>query len=151
MPKVVTVYDRALEFESDGFYVFDKLNKILMCKFCNVKIEWARKDTCIKHCRDSLVHKQKKAAAVSEPSTSKRQISVTDSFQVAKKSKVDKDVFVTSLTKAFMEANIPLEKLGNPALKNFVETFVPGKAHFFKINLYLFIYIVFQWCRLDIV
>ncbi|XP_063232447.1 uncharacterized protein LOC134536601 [Bacillus rossius redtenbacheri] len=108
------------------FTFFDKVNKTLMCKFCNVKIEWARKDTCVKHCRDGTVHRQKKAAAESQACTSKRQISVGDSFQVAKKTKVDKEIFASSLTKAFMEANIPLEKLGDPAIKNFVETFVPG-------------------------
>ncbi|KAJ8890546.1 hypothetical protein PR048_010055 [Dryococelus australis] len=40
--------------------------------------------------------------------------------------KGDKDVSVISLTKAFVEANIPLENLSEPSLKNFVETFVPG-------------------------
>lgn len=29
---------------SDGFDVFDAQNKIMMCKFCNVRIEWERKD-----------------------------------------------------------------------------------------------------------
>ena len=43
MPKAaVTVNSRAREFKSENFYVND--GKILMCKYCDCRVEYERKE-----------------------------------------------------------------------------------------------------------
>ena len=67
MSKVATVFDRAREFEKEGF---DSKDSILMCKFCNVRIEWKRRDTCVKHCKESGKHiKNKKDGQIKRQSS----------------------------------------------------------------------------------
>lgn len=133
---VVTVFDREREFSHEGFYVFDKVNKILMCRYCNTRIEWARRDTCVKHIQGSAGHKKNKVLAMEAnkqvtctgASTSgvKRQISLTDFVSRHKNAKVDKQEFVLSTTRAFMEANIPLEKVDHPKLREWLNKYIEG-------------------------
>lgn len=127
MPKVVSVFERVREFESEGFYVFDKAKQIIMCKFCNQRIEWQRRDTCVKHCTKSTTHKERKKAA-ERSGSSKRQLSVQQcaTSSAMKSAKLDRKQFVCATTKAFMAANIPLEKLDTPALREWFTTYVEG-------------------------
>lgn len=122
---VVTVYDREREFAHEGFYIFDKAKKILMCKYCNVRIEWERKDTCIKHIKQSASHKKNKEG-MGASSEVKRQASLVQMVSGAKKAKQDKEEFVLSTTRAFMEANIPLEKVDHPSFREWMNKYIEG-------------------------
>lgn len=124
MPKVVNIHSRVNEYSTEGFYVFDLKKRIVMCKFCNSRIEWSRKDSCEKHVA-TLQHKHKKDLQQAGPST--RQISLHDSLQNAKKIKLDKEEFNMEITEAFINSNIPLEKLENPSLRSFLNKYCPGK------------------------
>ena len=56
----ITVHSRAKEFASEGLYVSE--NNTLMCKFCNVQVNWEKRDTVSKHCfknKEHLCLKQK--------------------------------------------------------------------------------------------
>lgn len=123
MPKIVTIFERQAEFDSDGFYIFDAKKKILMCKFCNIRIDWERRDTCLKHVAGSEKHKINKAKLTA----SKRQLSIQDSLTKAKQIKLDKSNFIVNTTKAFMSANIPLEKLNHQAIRDWMNQYVEGK------------------------
>lgn len=120
--KVITVHTRAEEYKNEGFYVFDATKKILMCKYCNVRIKWERKDTCDKHCKESEVHKRKKT----ESREIKRQVTINETLQIAKKAKNETDEFIRDTTKAFMEANIPLEKLDSPGIRKWMNKYIKG-------------------------
>lgn len=87
MPKVsVSVKKRAEDFEKEGFYV--RNGTILMCNFCDCRLEHDRKDTLDKHVV-SDAHKKAKARG-----NQKRQASLQESFVAAKKAKDDKHDFI---------------------------------------------------------
>lgn len=128
MPKIVSIHDRQNEFASDGFYIFDVRKKIMMCKFCNIRIDWERRDTCVKHVKDSSKHLSNKDKATTGSSSGpKRQISVQDSLQKAKTMKTDKEEFIFDTVSAFMKSNIPLEKLEDPNLKQWFKKYIQGR------------------------
>lgn len=133
---VVTVFDRAAEFASEGFYVFDSAKKILMCKYCNVRIEWQRKDTCVKHIKNSTSHSKNKE---NQQSGAKRQVSLQTAVSTAKKAKIDKNEFIMSTTRAFIEANIPIEKLDNPKLRQWMDKYIEGWCYFNFFDYLLFL------------
>lgn len=121
MPKVkVTPRDRVNEFANEGFYLCD--NKLLMCKFCNCRLEHERRDTLTKHV-SSVKHKLAKSHPVS---TVKRQFSIAETIEHSKKVKNGKEEFVRKTTEAFVSANIPVEKLDNPELRGWFQEYVKG-------------------------
>lgn len=131
MPRTqVSIQAREIEFMKDGFVITDKKKEIMMCSYCNVRIDWKRKDTCDKHCQESGVHKRKKLEA-----GKKRQQTLEHTFQQAKKSKDDKQEFIMDTCSAFLKANIPLEKIDNPHLGAWMNKYIRGKA--FDLNLAL--------------
>lgn len=123
MPKVTTCFDRAGEFKHEGYYVFDARQKIVMCKFCNVKLDWKRRDSCVKH-NTSVNHKKKKLDSAGN--SIKRQISVQEAVSTAKKVKTDSEEFVMTTVETFVSANIPLEKLDHPSMRNWLNKYIPG-------------------------
>lgn len=126
MPKVLSIFDREREMKSEGFYIFDLKDKIMMCKFCNVRIDWARKDTCTKHIKNETHTKKKKEFLQQNASTSK-QVSITDSMKTAATIKVHRQEFVTSFVEMMTEANIPLEKVDHPSMRKWLNTHVEGE------------------------
>lgn len=129
MPKIVTAYDRYVEFKSEGFYLFDNKKRIIMCKHCNVRIDWARKDTCSKHCNGQS-HKANKAANASVPGTSGgsiRQISIEDSMSSSQILKIEKKKFVKKTCRMLLEANIPIEKIDHPSFRGWMNEHMKGE------------------------
>lgn len=119
-----TIYNRVRDYEQEGMYIFDAKKKIMMCKHCNVRVCWEKKSTVDNHC-SSEGHKTSKQT--SEVIKSKRQSSITESVDHAKRLKTDKEDFIMSTLKTFLKANVPLHKLDHPALKKWLETYVKGK------------------------
>ena len=154
MPKAVTVFDHENQFRSEGFYVFDKQKKILMCKYCNCRIEWARKDTCAKHC-EGAGHKKFKEEAKEKGQSMKRQTSLQETYQSSKMARVEKNHFVMATCKAFLEANIPIEKLDNLSLRSWMSEYIPGEQlfnfspYFLASNTDLLPYNLWKWHALS--
>ncbi|XP_034253658.1 CGG triplet repeat-binding protein 1-like [Thrips palmi] len=107
-------------------YVFDRANKIMMCRVCDCRVAWERKSVVDLHC-DSNAHKQKKEKD-KQDRANKRQASVADSFERAKKAKIDREVFVKSTVHAFVKANIPLHKLDHPEMRKWLKNYMPGSG-----------------------
>lgn len=121
----MTVGTRAYNYESEGMYVFDKPNKIMHCKFCNCRVDWERKSVVDNHIK-SASHKAAKEKYKTNKGN-KRQVSVGGSFERAKKVKDDREEFIKSVVHAFVQANIPLHKLDNKAIRKLFNTYIPGK------------------------
>ncbi|XP_046398962.1 CGG triplet repeat-binding protein 1-like [Ischnura elegans] len=96
-----------------------------MCKYCNCRIEWARKDTCAKHC-EGAGHKKFKEEAKEKGQSVKRQASLQETYQSSKMARVEKNYFVMATCKAFLEANIPIEKVDNLSLRSWMSEYIPG-------------------------
>lgn len=135
MPNVLSIFKREAEFKSEGFYIFDRNKKIMMCKFCNIRVEWERKDTCKKHVYESASHKKNKQNAETKAGPSKRQLSLEDSLNNAKKAKLDKQQFIFDTAKAFMKSNSPLQTLDNSHMRDYLNKYIPGKFNFHSIYL----------------
>ena len=123
MPKPsVSVNSRASEFSNEGFFVNDK--KILMCRYCDKRLEHERKGMLIKHIA-SDTHKRSKNKSTA---SMKRQLSVGESFTQAKKAKDDKTQFTIDTTEAFLSAGISVEKLDHPKMREWFAKYVKGSG-----------------------
>ncbi|XP_063227740.1 uncharacterized protein LOC134533894 [Bacillus rossius redtenbacheri] len=125
MPKVLSVFERAREYESEGFYVFDKHKKVMMCKYCNVTVDWKRKDSCEKHCKQRSSHKVNKDNGGNGV---KRQITIIENVSLNKKLKAEKTKLAKDTVRAFVQANILLEKLDHPGLRSWMNEYIPGSG-----------------------
>ncbi|XP_011880312.1 PREDICTED: CGG triplet repeat-binding protein 1-like [Vollenhovia emeryi] len=125
--KNINVTQRAEEFIKDGMYVFDRKKQVMMCQWCNVRVCWERRSTVLNHC-ESDGHKSKKALAAESTNRMKRQMSVDDALDKAKKMKVEKEEFICDTVSAFLKSNIPLEKLDNEDLKKWINKHIKGKV-----------------------
>lgn len=97
MPKTVSIFDRQKEFESDGLYIFDARSKIMMCKFCNIRIHWTRKDSIMKHIKGSSKHVnyvQRSKNVEGGRNDNKGQFSISDKMSNAKKVKQEKEELI---------------------------------------------------------
>lgn len=120
MPKnKPTVFARAAEFSNEGFYVSG--SKILMCKYCDCRLEFERKDTLNKHIQ-SVKHKNIKQ----RQQPAKRQLSIDEAGPMLKRAKLHKEEFVLETVEAFIAAGIPVEKLDNCKLREWLEKNVSG-------------------------
>ncbi|KAJ8881135.1 hypothetical protein PR048_017608 [Dryococelus australis] len=72
------------KYETEGFYVFNKEKKITMCKFCNVIVDWKRKDTCEKQCKFRVDHKVNRDRCKASGSGIKRQATLEENVQQKK-------------------------------------------------------------------
>lgn len=126
MPQTLTIYDREREMKSEGFYIFDVKDKVMMCKYCNVRVDWSRKDTCKKHIANETHKKKKKQVQEQSPSTS-RQVSIGESIKNATKVKIQKTDFVLGFVEMMTETNIPLEKVDHPSMRKWLNTHVEGR------------------------
>lgn len=114
--KTITVEQRASQFKADQFYVSD--NKILMCGICNTRLEWDKKDSLSKHVLGAghLRRKEEK-----KKHGLKRQLSITEVCDKQKKAKTEKLVFIDDTLKMCLKANIPINKLDHPAVREYLK------------------------------
>lgn len=106
----------------------------MMCKCCNVRVNWTKKSVVQKHC-DSAGHTANKAKSSAEPDKTK-QSSVRESLSYAEKLKENRDEFVESTVRAFLSANIPLKKLEHKSIRNWMNKYVKGELHDLMVVLY---------------
>jgi len=76
--------------------------------------------------RSSAKHKGNKDRKIAERNN-KRQVSIAESISNAKKLKADRDDFIKSTVRAFLKANIPLEKLDKPEFRQWLNKYVLGE------------------------
>lgn len=122
MPKTaVSVTSRASEFQSESFYVND--GKILMCKFCDCRVEFERRDGVLKHIQ-SARHKTGKL----KDANRLRQPTIATGFSQAKNARVDKEEFIVATTEAFICAGLSVEKLDHPKIREWLSTYMKGSG-----------------------
>ncbi|XP_034243977.1 uncharacterized protein LOC117646833 [Thrips palmi] len=121
-----TAAARALAYHDDGMYVFDK--KFLMCKFCDKRVDHERKSTIDNHIKADLHKNNRKKVEAEAAAKKKRQASISESMSNAKKVKEDREEFIKSTVRAFVNANIPLEKLDKPEMRKWFKKYVPGSG-----------------------
>ncbi|KAE8743739.1 hypothetical protein FOCC_FOCC009613 [Frankliniella occidentalis] len=142
-PKAKTLQSRVKDFEDEGMEVNHIKPNEMMCKFCNKRVEWTKKDTFVKHI-NGLDHKTAKENWNSPEKKRARQITIEDAVTGAKHRKEEKHQFIVDTVDAFVFANIPVLKLNNPGVgvgdlpvsKVPRETYIPeiAKIHENKIR-----------------
>lgn len=123
----ISVSKRAYDYSGEGMYVFDNKKRIMHCKHCQVRVDWEKKSSVDNHCKSDNHVKAKNITKENE--SKKRQTSINNSFEQAKKMKDDREEFIKSTVHAFTQANIPLHKLGNPSIRKFFKKYIPGTCY----------------------
>lgn len=125
MPKLqVSAFARVKEFPGEKLYVSDK--KILMCLVCECRLNHDRKDTVVKHIGSEKHIARKARAALLQ--TTRRQATISEAYSAGKKAKDDKEDFIINTTQAFISANIPVEKLDHPVVRQWLHQYVKGSG-----------------------
>lgn len=101
---------------------------IVMCKYCNMRLEGEKLDTLKKH-KTSVTHLRKKSDPQPGSSRIKRQSTIVGAFEVQKRAKTEKEEFVLDTVKMCLKANIPLNKIDHPAVRSYMEKYVPGSGN----------------------
>ena len=99
--KTTSVYSRAQEFTAD---FFEEKNK-LMCRFCNISVQWKNKAAITTHI-NSKAHQGLRHSYNAANRKDRQQSFLTSVAAVE-----DKKQIVTDLVKAWVEADIPIEKI----------------------------------------
>ena len=124
----ITPAQRVTEFGKDTFCVEGGL---LWCKVCDVPVHHVRRQTVVDHVR-SQKHESKRAKRQAEMDAStagpapKRQATITGTHHRATEASAAKEKLILDLVQAFMSANIPLDKLDNPKMHEFLNASVKG-------------------------
>lgn len=94
----------------------------LFCSCCNVTLDNSRKNTIDKHLISQSHIKKRKAQDDEENKKSKKQASIVGAFQRQTDSRDARNVAHFELVEAFSAANIPLQKLDHPKLREYLQT-----------------------------
>nr|CAD7579403.1 unnamed protein product [Timema californicum] len=113
--KTITVEQRAGQFKADQFYVSD--SKILMCRICYIRLESNKKDGLNKHV--SAGHLWRKEEQKTHGL--KRQLLITEVCDKQKKARTEKLVFIDDTVKMCLKANIPINKLDHPTVREYLK------------------------------
>jgi len=99
-----------------------------MCKICNVTLDHIRRQTITDHLESThhLEQAAKRKCEVAAGVTPKRQTTLAGCKERQTAASAAKEDLVVDLVRAFMSANIPMEKLDNPQLRNFISANVKG-------------------------
>lgn len=125
MPKPpVNAYLRATEFKNDGLYASDA--KTLMCRHCNCIVTYEKRDNVLKHIKTAKHESMTKKSASNANADNKVQTSILTNFTSAKRRKISVENLALKTTEAFAKANIPLEKLEDPNIREWLSQFVEG-------------------------
>ena len=131
----LTAKDRAREYPT----ILYEDGGLLFCRPCNITINHVRSSTikdhfaCNKHITKKREYDQR-----NEPETSRKKQATLDSVILSKtESSRARNELLVDVVEAFASANIPLERLNNPAVKSFLERRVPMEGRCRKLQLYV--------------
>lgn len=131
MPKhPVTCDDRAAEFRSEGFIVASSSGN-LFCKHCNFCLDYKRKDSLQKHCK-SQIHIARKSGNITAVRLATLEETLDSVWKVEDQTLVKdlpKEEFILDTVEAFIDANIPVEKLDHSAMRAWMSKYVRGSRH----------------------
>uniref|UniRef100_A0A8C4S6J6 CGG triplet repeat-binding protein 1 n=1 Tax=Erpetoichthys calabaricus TaxID=27687 RepID=A0A8C4S6J6_ERPCA len=134
---------RVKEFGQDKFYAEGGL---LWCKTCNEPVDHVRRQTITDHLgtkkHTERANKQQHEAT-NDPTSSKRQSTITGCIEQSTAATAAKDTLVMELVEAFMAANIPLEKVDNPTMRSFMQKNLKGGGGIPQANTLREL----QWCE----
>ncbi|CAH1115788.1 unnamed protein product [Psylliodes chrysocephalus] len=114
--------NRIKDFHPNGLYLSD--TDIVTCKYCNVRLDGNNTDTLKKHTTSSN-HLKKKTKTQLEPFGTKRQSTIVGGFEVQKCVKMERETFAEDTVKMCLKINIPIHKLDHPALRKYLNKYVP--------------------------
>lgn len=116
----ISIQQRVSEYKNEQFYQSDR--DIIMCKLCNRRVEWKKKDTLEKHVKSDSHQAAKKiflSQTDEEKNAVKRQTSVPSVFETQKKAKTEKNIFIQDTVQMCLQSNIPIHKLDHPAVREY--------------------------------
>ena len=157
MPKPkLSIEQRAKRYNKDGLYIIDLKNKIMMCRHCNIRVDWTKKSVLIKHV-ESENHKlhipqsvasQKQVeketiidvdselnesicipkSSISANGGAKRLCCISTALEAATTTSVkqEREDFARTVTKTCLKANIEIEKLDHEAIREFLNKYIKG-------------------------
>ena len=115
----VSCFDRAKQYAKGTLHADDGR---LFCTSCNVTLDHTRKGTIDRHLQTPFhIEKRKRLDEESEV-RAKKQATITGSFQKVTDSRDARNIAHFELVEAFTAANIPLNKLDHPKLKEYLQT-----------------------------
>ena len=94
----------------------------LFCTCCNVTLDHTRKGSIDKHFKTSLHAEKRRLQDESEQGAVKKQATITGSFKRVTEARDARNIATFELVEAFTAANIPLNKLDHPRLRDFLQT-----------------------------
>ncbi|XP_052124170.1 uncharacterized protein LOC127749561 [Frankliniella occidentalis] len=118
-PPKKTIGDRVKEFKEEGMI---QVGQVMMCCYCNCRVEWSKVDTIKKHINNQH-HEANKTKALT---SGKRQQTFEQCLETSKKRKDEKHTFVLDTVEAMVASNIPLHKVDHPAFQNWLHKYMPG-------------------------
>ncbi len=115
---------------------------MLWCKLCNVTVDHIRRQTITDHINSKRYGDRiKRQAEDAAGPPNKKQATIPGCNDRATAASAAQEKVVMDLVAAFMAANIPLEKLDNPTLREFVKLNVKGGGAVPKANTLRDIYV----------
>ena len=129
----VTPASRVAEFGSRTFVVE---GGVLMCKICNITVDYVRTQSITDHLQ-SKCHSQQTAKCKADSDaeiTPKRQTTLAGCSERQTATSSAKEDLIVGLVQAIMSANIPMEKLDNPQIRDFVAANVIGGGDIPRAN-----------------
>ncbi|PSN50213.1 hypothetical protein C0J52_07788 [Blattella germanica] len=120
---------RAQNYKNEQFYISD--SNILMCKLCNKWLCWEKRDVLEKHIKSNQ-HVHVKEDFASKTTEEQRGVKFKLQFQSLKRKQrmcmKKKKSFYQRHGENVLKANIPLNKLDEPAMREYLKKYVPGSG-----------------------
>ena len=94
----------------------------LFCTSCNVTLDHTRKGTIDRHLLTPMHTQKRKSLNETNDTRAKKQTTITGAFKAVSESRNARNHAQFELVEAFTAANIPLNKLDHPKLKEYLQT-----------------------------
>lgn len=120
---ILNIRRRADEYKGHGLYINEENN--LICKHCNCRVNWVKKDILEKHIKS--VNHRKAISRRSVPNAIQPTISGMLNAQARRNNA--KLEFIKETVKMCLKANIPLEKLDDPAVRQYFNKYIEGSGN----------------------
>uniref|UniRef100_H3A8A2 HAT C-terminal dimerisation domain-containing protein n=1 Tax=Latimeria chalumnae TaxID=7897 RepID=H3A8A2_LATCH len=115
--RTITATDRVKEF---GFQILNADGGKLFCTSCNISLDYTRRATVQRHL-ELECHRRKRAADSALLGNVKKNKTIASLFKKTTESSETRHLATVELVDAFASANIPLEKLDHPKLREFIQ------------------------------
>jgi hypothetical protein len=94
----------------------------LFCTSCNITLDHTRKGTIDRHLLTPLHTQKRKSVDETNEARTKKQATITGAFKTASEARDARNLAQFELVEAFTAANIPLNKMDHPKLREYLQT-----------------------------